>query len=341
MATVIKTSRLFSDTLLTHYRQQGDPVADAVITAVVDSGGREAVGTLMRWLGDGTNLDAATQPAIVQQFFNDYSQLPPWADQARMARGIAFFGQNQGTIGLVLGAYSLPYTYLGADGAQLLWLTERIKNDTARRLQETGEWFFNIMNAKAWKSGRAVTYTLKIRLIHAAARWFGLHTGRWNMDWGYPVNQEDMAITNLSFSYVVVRGLRQSGISTTEADEEDYLHLINVIVYLNGLAEALLPQNLREAYQLSTRIERRQFRSSEVGIGLTKALLDAISQHAGQSGPVDADTARSFIAGEMRFFLGDRWANMLGIPPAAVGKRLAGLVNRLPIFPDTPFGMVK
>lgn len=179
MATVIKTSRLFSDTLMTRFRQQGDPIADAVILAVTESGGREAIGSLMQWLGNTTDLATTTQLPVVQQFFSTNSQLPGWANSAKMARGMAFFQKNAGAVGLMLGTFSLPYTYLGADGAQLLWLTERIKTDTTRRLQETGDWFFAVMNPKNWASGQAITYTLKIRLIHAAARWFGLHTGRW------------------------------------------------------------------------------------------------------------------------------------------------------------------
>lgn len=337
MATVIKSTRLFSDALMNDYRQQGDPVADAAILAVVDAGGREAVSSLMRWLGNSADFSTTTQLPVIQQFFSEHSHLPAWADSARMARGMAFFQKNMGAVGLILGMSSLPYTYLGANGAQLLWLTERIKTDTTRRLQETGEWFFTVVNPKNWPSGQAITFTLKIRLIHAAARWFGLHTGRWNMDWGYPVNQEDMAGTNLAFSYMVIQGLRQSGISTTEEAEEDYLHLFNVINSVIGLSEALLPRNLREAHQLGAGIGRRQFRSSDAGIGLTKSLLDSIGQQASQFGNLDANTARNFAAGEMRFFLGDKWATMLGIPPASVEKRLVGLFNRFSVFPDAMF----
>ena len=337
MITAIKPTRTFSNDLMARYRQQGDPAADAVIAAVADAGGRQAVSGLMQWLGRFTDTDTGGQLPVVQAFFDTYSALPTWADPARMARGMGFFQKHLGAIGLILGTYSLPYTYLGANGVQLLWLTERIKNDTGRRLQETGEWVFTVMNPKAWATGQAVACTLKVRLIHAAARWFGLHSGRWNMDWGYPVNQEDMAGTNLSFSYIVIRGLRQSGITTTDAEEEDYLHHVNVATYLNGLDEALLPQNLREAYQLGTQIERRQFKTSEAGKGLTKSLLDAIGQQAGQAGAIDADTARNLAAGEMRFFMGDRYADMLDIPPASLEKRLVGLVNRLPIFPTVPF----
>ena len=68
-----------------------------------------------------------------------------------MKRGMAFFKKHAQQIGLTLGFFSLPYSYLGANGAQVLWLTERIKNDTARRLQETGEWVFAVNNPKEWR----------------------------------------------------------------------------------------------------------------------------------------------------------------------------------------------
>ncbi len=342
MATAIKLTRTFSNDLMTRFRQQGDPAADAVIAAVAASPVADArpsavVGMLMRWLGDTSDFDTTNQPSEVQAFFATNSQLPNWADPAKMAQGMAFFQKHAGTIGLILGTFSLPYCYLAADGAQVLWQTERIKNDTARRLQETGEWVFAIMNPKAWASGQAVSHTLKVRLIHAAVRWFTLQSGRWNMDWGFPVNQEDMAGTNGAFSYIVIRGLRQAGISTSEADEEAYLHHVNVAGAINGVAAHLLPQNLREAYHLDRIISKRQFGVSEAGQGLTKALLNAIGQQAGQGGGVDVDTARNLAAGEMRFFMGDTYADMLGVPPAPLEKRLVGLVNRLPIFPNTPF----
>lgn len=331
MPTLIKPSRLFSDELLQEYRQQGDTPADAVIAAVVAAPGPTGLRTLMRWLADPNDGSTTEQHPAVGDFFAQYAHLPTWADPDRMKRGMAFFGKHAGQIGLTLGFFSLPYSYLGANGAQVLWLTERIKNDTARRLQETGEWVFAVNNPKEWDRATALIKILKIRLIHAGARWFSLHSGRWNMAWGHPVNQEDMAGTNLTFSYVVLLGLRKAGVLASEQEEEDYLHHINVINYLNGVAEELLPQNLREAYTLSQAISRRQFAPSEAGVGLTRSLLDAIAH---QAGATRFEATRNLAAGEMRFFLGDRYADWLGIPNAPVGKRLAGLINRLPIFPN-------
>jgi hypothetical protein len=144
----------------------------------------------MNWLADTTDFSPAGQPDAVRAFFADYANPPDWADPDRMKAGRALFKKHAGLIGLILGTYSLPYTYMGANGVQLLWLTERIKNDTARRLQETGEWVFGVHNSKEWISGRAIARTLKIRLIHAGARWFGLQSGRWNAEWGAPVNRK-------------------------------------------------------------------------------------------------------------------------------------------------------
>lgn len=337
MVAHIKPSRSFSNELLQQYRQQGDVPADTVIAAVVAAEGPTGLRSLMTWLADTTNMQPVSQHPAVQDFFVQQAKLPAWADVERMKRGMAFFKKHAQQIGLTLGFYSLPYSYLGANGAQVLWITERIKNDTARRLQETGEWVFAVNNSKEWETGNAIVRTLKIRLIHAGARWFSLHSKRWNDDWGFPINQEDMAGTNLVFSYIVLLGLRKAKVAITEQEEEDYLHHINVVDSLNGVVDELIPTNLREAYNLNHAIAQRQFRSSEAGIGLTRALLNAIATQivqagAGKSGLTQPETIRNLAAGEMRFFLGDRYADWLGIPDVPVEKRLISLVNRLPIF---------
>ena len=354
MVTRIKATRLFSDDLLQHYRQQGDTPADTVIAALVEAEGPAKLRSLMSWLADISDFSVTQQHPGIQDFFRQYATLPAWADPDRMKQGMTFFKKHARHIGLTLGFYSLPYSYLGAYGAQVLWLTERIKNDTTRRLQETGEWVFAVNTPKEWATGNAINRTLKIRLIHAGARWFSLHSGRWNMEWGYPVNQEDMAGTNLVFSYIVLLGLRKSGITAGEQEEEDYLHHINVVNYVNGVSDELLPKNLREAYTLNHAIARRQFATSEAGVGLTRALLDAIASgiadrqrsqtNSGQSGLLRSGTDRPEIfrnlaAGEMRFFLGDQYADWLGIPNVPFEKRLAGLLSRLPIFSSQLAGL--
>lgn len=336
MSVRIQPTRSFSGAILSQFRQRGDAPADAVIASIVAGGGPVALRSLMQWLGNTDSFSPAGQPEAVVGFWHEHAHLPDWAEPQRMLRAMSFFKQHAGPIGLILGCYSLPYCYLGADGAQVLWLTERIKNDTARRLQETGEWVFAVNTAQNWQSEKgevpeAISRTLKVRLLHAGARWFAGHSSRWNADWGVPVNQEDMAGTNLAFSYVVLLGLRRTGVAATEQEEADFLHHVNVVGWLNGVDTQLLPQNMREAYRLGQAIGNRQFAASEAGTGLTTALLNAIAETGGRA-LGRTDTVRNLAAGEMRFFLGDRYADLLGIPHVPVEKRLAGVLSRLPIF---------
>lgn len=327
---VPKQTRVFNDALLNSYRQMGDPAADAAVAAVATLGGHAALGGLMRYLADSQNLSFAEQPAAIQAFFEQNNHLPAWANRQQMAEGLKFFWQNPQPIALTLGCYSLPYCYAAADGAQVLWLSQRIKDDTFKRLEETGEFLFGVMQERGWENGKNIIKVLKIRLMHAVIRYFTLHAGQWNNAWGHPINQEDMAGTNGAFSYIVIRGLRKSGISTTEAGEEAYLYLWNVIGTILGVAEELLPQNLREAYHLDRAIAKRQFKPSEAGRGLTLALLKTLQKQLPNPNLENLPTA------QMRFLLGDPIADLLGLPQVAFEKRLIEATT-LPIFPKTIF----
>lgn len=341
MPVHIKPARSYSDELLQYFRRQGDLPADHVIDIIGKTEGVVGVRQLMSWLINPTHEETdVAERDVIRTFFAEQNQLPTWADWEKMKVGMAVFQQHARQVGLVLGCFSLPYCYLGANGAQVLWLTERIKKDTSRRLQETGDWLFGVSARNEWETGKAIKRTLTVRLIHACARWFVHHSGRWHDEWGIPVNQEDMAGTNLAFSYIVLRGLRKLGITLNEEEEEGFLHHFNVVGYLNGVAEELLPQNLRQAYLLDRAIIRRQFMPSEAGKGLTNALLDAIAQQNNSEKPTKTDrpeAVRNLAAGEMRFFLGDQYADWLAIPSAPIEKRFVNVLNRLPIFSNSVY----
>jgi hypothetical protein len=326
MKTAVLPTRAFPDALLERFRQQTDPPADAVIQAVANAGGHAAVGGLMAWLGKPTEQNPDGLPEPVQRFFAEYAHLPTFADREKMRRGLLFFKKREGPIGLMLGFLSLPYTYLGADGTRVLMRSGRMLGDTRRRLEETGDFLFGLMNERAWQTGDAFFRCLKVRLIHAAVRWYTLQAGPWEPAWGAPVNQEDMAATNLTFSWVVIRGLRRANLPPTDAEAEDFLHLWNVIGFLNGVAEPLLPQNLREAFLLDKAITARQFRPSPEGRALTKALLKTIEDL------IPSLTIKALPAAQMRFLLGDEYADWLGIPAVPVEKRLVRLVP-IQLFP--------
>lgn len=319
-------TRIFDDTLLTPFRQLGDPAADALVAAVAQQTGREGLTVFMRFLGDLKNGSLAEQLPEVVHFFEQQGHLPPWANPQKMAQGMAFFWKYETEIALLLGCYSLPYCYAAANGAQVLWLTERIKKDTYKRLEETGEFVFEIMQERDWRNGRNVIKVLKIRLMHAVVRYFTSHHAQWDSTWGLPINQEDMAGTNLAFSYIVVRGLRKMNVKTQTNEEESFLHFWDIIGCLLGVNERLLPVDLREAYHLDRAIYRRQFKPSVAGKGLTQALTKVLQNQ------VPTKQLQNFPMAQMRFLLGKEVADLLGVPEVPLEDIVVRTMPHLPFL---------
>lgn len=301
-------------------RQQTDSATDAVIEEIANEKGRGGVADLMRWLANTKDWNIADQSEVLQQFWLANQSLPTWVEHRKMQGGMAFFRKYQATIGLLLGCLSLPYCYAAADGAQVLYLSQRIQQDTRKRLEETGEFVFSVMKQSAWRTGEAIRRILKVRLMHAAIRYFTLHSGRWHEVWGQPINQEDMAGTNLSFSYIVIRGMRKSNINFGEQEAENYLYLWNVIGALMGVQDEMRPQNLREAYLLDKTIAKRQFKPSEAGQLLAKSLRTTLEDF------MPSPLLKSLPTAQMRFLLGDEIADLLALPAVPLEKRLVQLV---------------
>jgi hypothetical protein len=282
----------------------------------------------MRFLTDYEDFDLEKQPNAVSEFIVRQNHLPNGTDIQLFNEGVGFFWKHYQVISLLLGTYSLPYCYAGANGAQVLWISERIKSNTFQRLEETGAFVFGIMQERDWLNEVNLKRIAKIRLLHAAVRWFTLHSGRWNDDWGHPVCQEDMAGTNLSFSYIIILGLRKLSLTVSDREEKAYLYFWNQVGEMLGLHPDLAPKNMLEAYRLDKAIAKRQFKPSEAGKGLTSALLRAIEEQ------VPSPTLRNFPAAQMRFFLGKTTADLLGIPKVEWEERFVKIALNTPAFPQ-------
>lgn len=258
---------------LTLFRQQTDPLADAVISFYFPDKRtdlQQALDSL------ASNSDKLTNPeetlfALYNDVWNKSERLSPEVLKA----GQQFFNQLASDIMLLLGMLSLPYCYAAANGAEVLIHSKQILEEPEKRLLETAEFVFNVCSRNAFKpKGKALVDILKVRLMHAAARWYAKNTMEWNSEvLGEPVNQEDMAGTNLAFSLIVIRGLKKLGKSISPEEAFAYINYWNQIGRLLGVNEQLLPASNKEAYVLERNIRERQFRAGESGRRLTQSLL--------------------------------------------------------------------
>jgi hypothetical protein len=85
-----------------------------------------------------------------------------------------------------------------------------------------------------------------------------LHVRGWNLAANaLPNNQEELAYTLLTFSYVFLRSMRRLGIPFTRDEEEDCLHAWNVAGHYLGIRRELMADTMADAEALFARMQAR------------------------------------------------------------------------------------
>src|SRR5271166_572933 len=269
----------WTDALLDRMRELGDPMADGAVAAVLEQGGVDAVNVIMHTLVRNDQPVPEGLPAQIRAYLAETQPLPEWADMRKIKRAQQLFETWGVEIAVCLFCASLPSSYAAAKGVKVLYLTARLDTDARRRVMETGQFLFDVLAVGSLddEHGKGRHAIQRVRLMHAAVRHLikarnEREPGLWDPNWGTPINQEDLAGTLLSFSYVVAGPLRRLGVRVSTEDAEAYLHMWNVIGHLLGVRDELLVRGIGDATALVDAIRRRQFEASPEGQDMTDAL---------------------------------------------------------------------
>jgi uncharacterized protein (DUF2236 family) len=299
----------WSDARLDELRLVGDEPADAVVTALFADGGVEAVNALLGRLTRDDELVPAALPAIVRDYLT--ATAVPALDAAAAEAGERVFAEHGPEILLMLACYSLPAAYAAKKGVEVLYRTGYLARRPNRRLFETTQMVIDVMTPGGLEAqGRGSRTVQKVRLMHAAIR--HLVQADTAAPWdaaamGVPINQEDLAGTLMTFSWLVIDGLRRLGVELGDAAATAYLEAWRVVGGHMGVQPELVPADLAEAKTLTETIQRRQIAPSESGRALTTALLEMLEGNL--PGP-----ARDVPAAAMRLCLPPAVADGLGVP---------------------------
>ena len=307
-------SSRWTDALLDRMRELGDPVADAPVAAVFERGGVDAVSAIMRTLVRNDEPVPEELPDEIRAYLVESLRLPDWADMGKIKRAQQLFETWGVLITLCLFCASLPGSYAAARGVKVLYLTARLDTDARRRVMETGQFLMDVLAVGGLdEHGKGRRTIQRVRLMHAAVRHLikarnEKTPGMWHPEWGTPINQEDMAGSLLTFSYVVAEPMPRLGVRVSAKDVDAYLHLWNVIGHLMGVRDELLVHGGDDATALVDAIRRRQFMASPEGQDMTSALLDLLDELT----PLRRfdDTIPPLI----RHLIGDETADLLDVP---------------------------
>ncbi len=295
---------------LNKFRQVGDPLADDFIAGYFsNTDNKKKLDLALAKLKTNVNWPKFLTEIPEAAFFDEELKRIGPVDLKIKNNALEFYKRKSTYILQLLGLLSLPYCYAAADGAMVLYQTERMYKDVAKRLEETGMFVASMMNPKGFdETGDAKVQLFKVRLMHAAGRYYILK-GSWDDNLGLPVNQEDLAGTNLSFSLIVIRGLRKMGFTISYQEQMAYINYWSWIGAVLGLTPELLPQSGKQALDLEKAISDRHFKPSIAGKELTKSLLNCFYNLNDEKQIKNVE-----IAGFMRFLLGDEVSDILDIP---------------------------
>ncbi len=303
----------WSDEFLNTMRQTGDPPTDAAVAEIFALGQAERVNELLRDFDRNSEEVPADLPPLLRDFFVNQAVLPAWADMQRIERGNDLIGRYAPQIVSILHCYSLPLCYVDARASQVLLLSQRIHNQTFRRIMETAQFVLDVMDEGGLgPRGRGRRSAQKIRLLHATIRY---HMQK-SPDWiaaglnEIPANQEDLASTMFTFSVALPRGLMKLGIALDPKDRDALYHIWNVVGALLGTDERLIPPDFATGAALSDRLLTRLAAPSAAGRVVTRALLDYMRQAVPVPGLENA--APTLV----RHFCGDALADMVDVPKA-------------------------
>jgi hypothetical protein len=127
---------------------------------------------------------------------------------------------------------------------------------------------------------------------------------------GLPCNQQELAYTLLTFSYVFLRGLRTLGLGLPRADEEAYLHAWNVVGHVLGIESAQMAHTYEQAEILFADLQAagaRQSYEPDRRPALAAALMAAMENE------IPLPLVRTFPVQLTRYLCGKQAAQALGL----------------------------
>lgn len=251
-------------------RGTGDPLADAVVQTFIKAGEVPELNALMGAL-HANMARPDGYPAPLKAYLETSSQLPPWADPAKILRAQRLFTLHGPVFGLVMLFKSLPILYAGGKGgSQVLAMTGQLTQHYRRRAGETLRFILDVMEPGGLgPGGKGVRTAQKIRLMHAAIRAYAGAAPGWQghtAEWGRPINQEELAGTLLAFSSVTLQGVAAMGLKIDKEDAEAYFHAWKVIGHVLGIDPRLYPENVPAARKYWKALVRRNFIRTEAGL---------------------------------------------------------------------------
>ena len=324
----------FRDTLAAA-RQRGDVEADSAIEEFYRPSGRPP---RERFYTDAllaiSRPDSGENTGPLAQFLSAPPVLPTWADMDKIERAQRFYRSYRSAahIGLFFG--SMPLSYAGSKGCQVLGVMSTLNQNPERRMWESAKFLEDVFLTPFWEAGSEGYQSIRgVRLFHASVRHTILCDSKhivdrppelgglaWDPDWGIPICQEDLLAGAFDFALGAVHVMDRFGVAADRDDIEAYVHAWLVVGTMLGVEPELFespvepgrPFDPDEAFFAARTTLYRQLGPTAAGRRLMDALTELMDDWF--PGPLKY-TPRAFLYAAFP----ESIRQVLGLPPTTPG----------------------
>ena len=198
-------------------------------------------------------VDKLTESApVLEEFFKHVETKPEWADFSQFNDAVKFIHRLGMNYGFVSRDLALMFGYMYPALNQPLLATGALNKNVSVRMAETTKWFLDVTEIDSFnRFSTGFTSTIYVRFIHSLVRRQLAKSPKWDhQQWGTPINQYDMALTNVAFSQVILIGIRALGIFPSRKELKSFMHFWKYAGWLMGVEERWLPETEWEAWRL-------------------------------------------------------------------------------------------
>jgi len=263
-------------------RQVMDKPADDAIDALYESKSMERLRTFLMNMAENDSVVSDELPKPMRDFIQSELSIKFSAEDIALFNETREIWKEKGMkFILILLFRALPYTYMAEKPANVLRMTKLLITQPERRIFETAQFVFDVMDENWWEPDkRGILTALKVRIMHAAMRQVILdntYGEEWNEIWGKPISQEDLIATNQVFSLEFFKGMELLGDPLTPEQQKAWFHTWKTIGNIMGVQDNLLRKDVEEAWSLQYAIYDHLFCGEPVsGILLSKALAQTL-----------------------------------------------------------------
>ncbi|MCA9660837.1 MAG: DUF2236 domain-containing protein [Myxococcales bacterium] len=226
---------------------RSDPVADAFVawsSEQPQGHGRRLFEAAVE--GGLAAVPEAPEPLV--RWFEPLERAPAWVDRAALRLACRTSWRTGTDTGLVLSATALMGGYRSSAAVKPLAMTGALDRMVVRRIAETSRFVLDVLESGTMERRSAgFKSACRVRLMHALVRRSLAKRSDWDARaWGVPINQTDMAATQLEFSAIYLFGLTALGYRFTPAERDAIMHLWRYVGVVMGVDDTIMAHTYAE-----------------------------------------------------------------------------------------------